>query len=36
MKMENEVRAPRAGVVEAIHVELGRRVERDEELLTLS
>lgn len=36
MKMENEVRAPRAGVVEAIHVELGGRVERDEELLTLS
>ncbi len=35
MKMENEVRAPRAGVVEAIHVELGGRVERDDELLTL-
>jgi glutaconyl-CoA/methylmalonyl-CoA decarboxylase subunit gamma len=36
MKMENEVRAPRAGVIAAIHVELGGRVERDEELLTLS
>jgi biotin carboxyl carrier protein len=35
MKMENEVRSPRAGVVEAIHVELGTRVERDGELLTL-
>ncbi len=36
MKMENEVRAPRAGMVEAVHVELGGRVERDDELLTLA
>jgi biotin carboxyl carrier protein len=36
MKMENELRAPRAGQVEAVHVEAGSRVERDDPLLTLS
>jgi biotin carboxyl carrier protein len=35
MKMENELRSPRAGVIEQIHVGLGDRVERDGELLTL-
>ena len=35
MKMENEIRAPQAGVVEAVRVELGARVEKDEELLSL-
>ncbi len=35
MKMENEVRSPRAGVVDVVNVELGGRVERDDELLTL-
>ena len=35
MKMENEIRAPQAGVVEAIRVEAGARVERNEELLSL-
>ncbi|HYI22700.1 MAG TPA: acetyl-CoA carboxylase biotin carboxyl carrier protein subunit, partial [Candidatus Limnocylindrales bacterium] len=33
MKMENEIRAPRAGVVESLDVELGSLVERNEELL---
>ena len=36
MKMENEIRAPRAGVVESVKVELGGRVEKDDELLSLS
>ncbi len=35
MKMENEIRAPHAGVVGAIRVEPGARVERNDELLTL-
>ena len=35
MKMENELRAPRAGVVDGIRVEVGHRVERGEELLSL-
>ncbi len=30
MKMENEIRAPRAGVVGAVHVEVGRIVKRKE------
>ena len=35
MKMENEIRAPQPGVVEDIHVEVGGRVEREDELLSL-
>jgi len=35
MKMENEVRAPIAGVVEAVAVELGGLVERGGELVTI-
>jgi len=35
MKMENEIRAPQAGVVEGIKVEVGARVEREDELLSL-
>ncbi len=35
MKMENELRAPRAGVVSGIHVGVGQRVERAEELLSI-
>jgi len=36
MKMENEIRAPRSGVVEDLRVELGQRVEREDELLSVS
>ncbi len=36
MKMENEIRAPRPGVVRDLKVEIGRLVERDDELLTIS
>lgn len=35
MKMENEIRAPRAGVVQLLRVELRAKVERGDELLTL-
>ena len=35
MKMENEIRAPRAGVVESLAVEVGTLVDRNNELLTL-
>jgi biotin carboxyl carrier protein len=35
MKMENEVRAPRAGTVVSIHVEPGQPVELNMELVTL-
>ena len=35
MKMENEIRAPRAGVVAGLKIELGQRVEREDELLTV-
>ena len=35
MKMENEIRAPQAGVVEDLKVEVGDRVEREDELLSL-
>ena len=35
MKMENEIRAPQAGVVSAIRVAVGGRVERNHELLTV-
>ena len=35
MKMENEIRASQAGVVEDVRVEVGTRVEKDDELLTL-
>jgi biotin carboxyl carrier protein len=35
MKMENEIRAPRAGVISGLRVELGQRVEREDELLTV-
>ena len=33
--MENEIRAPQAGVVEDLRVEMGARVEREDELLSL-
>jgi acetyl-CoA/propionyl-CoA carboxylase biotin carboxyl carrier protein len=36
MKMENELRAPHAGTVSAIRIEAGAKVERDDELLTVS
>jgi biotin carboxyl carrier protein len=36
MKMENEIRAPRSGTVQHLKVELGARVERDSELLTIT
>jgi biotin carboxyl carrier protein len=36
MKMENEIRAPQAGVVEGIRVHAGDRVEREDELLSLA
>jgi biotin carboxyl carrier protein len=36
MKMENEIRAPRSGVVEDLRVELDQRVEREDELLSVS
>jgi len=36
MKMENEIRAPRAGVVDSVNVQLGARVEKDDELLNLA
>jgi biotin carboxyl carrier protein len=35
MKMENEIRAPHAGMVRNVRVELGTRVERNDELLTV-
>jgi biotin carboxyl carrier protein len=35
MKMENEIRAPHAGTVSAIKVEVGHLVERHDELLSL-
>jgi biotin carboxyl carrier protein len=35
MKMENEVRAPQPGVVAEIRVEAGKRVEREDELLSI-
>jgi biotin carboxyl carrier protein len=35
MKMENEIRAPQAGVVEDLKIEVGNRVEREDELLSL-
>ncbi len=35
MKMENEVRAPRAGTIESIAVSEGQRVELNDELLVL-
>ena len=36
MKMENEIRAPHAGIVRSIRVEPGARVERNDELLTVA
>jgi biotin carboxyl carrier protein len=36
MKMENEIRAPHAGMVRNIRVEPGARVERNDELLTVA
>jgi biotin carboxyl carrier protein len=36
MKMENELRAPRAGRVESVRAEVGATVERDDELVTLA
>lgn len=35
MKMENEVHATRAGTIRAIRVDVGTRVERDDELVTV-
>lgn len=35
MKMENEIRAPRTGVVEEVHVAAGERVSQDEPLVRL-
>ena len=35
MKMENEIKAPRAGVVRQIHVPAGKAVEKGENLVTL-
>ena len=35
MKMENEIRAPRAGIVTSIHVSVGKAVEKGEVLATL-
>ena len=35
MKMENEIRAPHAGTVREIKVEVGKLVERHDELLLL-
>ena len=35
MKMENEIRAPHAGTVDNVKVEMGQRVEREDELLSL-
>ena len=36
MKMENELRAPRSGAIRDLRVEIGRLVERDDELLTIA
>jgi biotin carboxyl carrier protein len=35
MKMENEIRAPQAGIVEGLRVELDQKVERGDELLSI-
>ena len=35
MKMENEIRAPQAGHIEGIAVNVGQRVEREDELLSI-
>jgi len=35
MKMENEIRAPRAGVVEAVHVETGQSITRGELMIEI-
>ena len=35
MKMENEIRAPQAGVVGDLKVDVGQRVEREDELLSI-
>lgn len=35
MKMENEIRSPRAGVVKTIHAAVGKAVEKGEVLVTL-
>lgn len=36
MKMENEIRAPRGGTVVGVRVEVGRLVERNDELMSIS
>ena len=36
MKMENEIRAPRQGVVETVHVEAGQAVEKGAQLVSLA
>ena len=36
MKMENELRAPQAGVVATVHVEVGQAVEKGAPLVTLT
>jgi glutaconyl-CoA/methylmalonyl-CoA decarboxylase subunit gamma len=35
MKMENEIRAPQAGTVRGVRVDVGSKVEREDELLTV-
>jgi biotin carboxyl carrier protein len=35
MKMQNEIRAPRAGTVDAVYVEVGRSVSNDQPLVSL-
>ncbi|CAN5735439.1 hypothetical protein BH24CHL6_BH24CHL6_13350 [soil metagenome] len=35
MKMENEIRAPQAGIVQGLRVELEQKVERGDELLSI-
>jgi biotin carboxyl carrier protein len=35
MKMNNELRSPRDGIVDAVHVQQGERVERNATLVTI-
>lgn len=35
MKMENEIRAPRTGIVETVHVTPGQRVSQDDDLVRI-
>jgi len=36
MKMENELRAPRSGMVQTVHVAVGQAVEKGASLVTLA